>query len=53
MVVRPPLGMPDDDVVNAQVFKHRRGDLAGIGTLMVRAHVLGSQLDGAARQRPS
>src|SRR5690606_8354792 len=46
--VGPPLRMPDDDVVAAQVFQHHRRDLAGVRPLVRPEDVLGAQLDPGA-----
>ena len=42
------LGMADDDVLNACVHKHSRGDLACKCTALLEIHVLSSDLDVGA-----
>ena len=39
------LGMADDDVLDAQVLQHVGGDLAGVGALLLKIHVLGAHGD--------
>src|SRR3546814_4680765 len=39
--------MADQAILRAHVGDHRRGDLAGVGALLVAAHVLGAELEAA------
>ena len=44
-VDRPPLGVPDDDVLAGQRREHRAADVAGVGAGVVRREVLGAVAD--------
>src|SRR6478752_5756705 len=45
VVVHPALAVPDDDVGAAQLGQHGRGDLAGVGAVVVDGDVLGAVAD--------
>ena len=42
-----PLGMAENDVADGKLLQHARGDLARKGAVVVLAHVLRAQADGA------
>ena len=49
--VLSPLGMSDDDILNACIHQHCRRNLAGISSLLLEVHVLGTDVDVGALGR--
>ena len=46
-MIAAPLGMPDNDIACPRIGKHRRGDIARVGTRCLGVTVLRAHLDGA------
>ncbi|CAN3995747.1 Spore coat protein gerQ, partial [Dysosmobacter welbionis] len=49
--ILPPLAVAHDDVLHAQVLQHVGGDLAGVGALLLKVHVLGAHGDPQVLER--
>ena len=49
--VLPPLAVAHDDVLHGKILEHLRGDLAGVGALLLEVHVLRAHGDAQVLER--